>query len=138
MGLIFQINYPTVLTAAVVYFLLGAVWYSPVVFGKVWMREMNFTDKDCRKENMGAALIGSLLCAVLSAVILQFLITAVCADDALLGANVGLIMGVGFVAPCIMTNCFYENKSVRLFMITAGCHVTGLAMMGAILGAWLY
>lgn len=137
MNLIFHIDYPAVLSAAVAYFFLGAVWYSPAVFGRIWMREMNLSDKDGRKANIMPALAGSLLCTLLSAVILQFLITTVYADDALLGANVGLIAGVGFVTPCIMTNCLYENRSLRFLMISAGYHVTGLVLMGAILGAWL-
>lgn len=35
-----EINYTLVLVAAFVQFVLGAVWYSPLMFGKIWMKIM--------------------------------------------------------------------------------------------------
>ena len=32
------INYWAVLVAAVAYMILGAIWYSPILFGSAWMR----------------------------------------------------------------------------------------------------
>ena len=41
-----QINYLAVLVAALSTFILGGLWYSPMLFGKAWMRANNFTDAD--------------------------------------------------------------------------------------------
>ena len=38
------INYFAVLAAAVSTFVLGGLWYSPMLFGKAWMRANNFTE----------------------------------------------------------------------------------------------
>lgn len=35
-----QIHYITIIIAALVQFILGALWYSPLVFGKWWMQIM--------------------------------------------------------------------------------------------------
>jgi hypothetical protein len=35
-----EINYPLIILAAVVQFVLGALWYSPVLFGNTWMKVM--------------------------------------------------------------------------------------------------
>jgi hypothetical protein len=40
------INYFAVLAAALSTFILGGLWYSPLLFGKAWMRANNFTDAD--------------------------------------------------------------------------------------------
>ena len=41
-----NINYLAVLAAAISTFVLGGLWYSPMLFGKAWMRANNFTDTD--------------------------------------------------------------------------------------------
>ena len=41
-----KINYLAVLVAALSTFLLGGLWYSPMLFGKAWMRTNKFTDAD--------------------------------------------------------------------------------------------
>ncbi len=41
-----EINFALVVAAVVVQFVLGAVWHSPLMFGKLWMKIMN---EDCEK-----------------------------------------------------------------------------------------
>ena len=41
-----KINYFAVLVAALSTFVLGGLWYSPLLFGKAWMRVNNFSDTD--------------------------------------------------------------------------------------------
>ena len=38
-----QINYLAVLVAALATFFLGALWYSPILFAKAWMRAHDYT-----------------------------------------------------------------------------------------------
>ena len=33
-----DLNWLAVLVAALVYFILGAIWYAPPIFGRAWMR----------------------------------------------------------------------------------------------------
>ncbi|MBA2527542.1 MAG: DUF1761 domain-containing protein, partial [Pyrinomonadaceae bacterium] len=40
------INYFAVLAAALSTFVLGGLWYSPLLFGKAWMRANGFSDAD--------------------------------------------------------------------------------------------
>lgn len=47
---IFVVNYTLVVVATVAQFILGAVWYSPLLFGKWWMQIMECTDMS--KEEM--------------------------------------------------------------------------------------
>jgi len=63
-----KINYPAVLVAALSTFILGGLWYSPILFGKAWMRANNFADADVRtfsKARMfGWSIIFSLVVAL--------------------------------------------------------------------------
>ncbi|HEY0431663.1 MAG TPA: DUF1761 domain-containing protein, partial [Pyrinomonadaceae bacterium] len=41
-----SLNYLAVLVAAISTFVLGGLWYSPLLFGKAWMRANNFNEAD--------------------------------------------------------------------------------------------
>jgi len=47
------INYLAVLVATVVNFVLGGLWYSPLLFGKKWMALMNVTEEEIKKKGGG-------------------------------------------------------------------------------------
>ena len=50
-----QINYLAVLVAALSTLILGGLWYSPMLLGKVWMRANNFTDADLQTHHVAAS-----------------------------------------------------------------------------------
>ena len=60
-----SINYWAVIVAAVAYFVLGALWYSPVLFGNAWMRSIGKTKEQVTADfsplNYLWALIASFL-----------------------------------------------------------------------------
>ena len=45
MGLM-MFNWPAILAATVAGMLLGALWYSPLLFGKAWMRALGKTEAE--------------------------------------------------------------------------------------------
>ena len=47
-----EVNWIAIVVAAVASFLLGGLWYSPVLFGKAWQRETGLTDEQLKKGNM--------------------------------------------------------------------------------------
>ena len=62
------INYLAVFAAAVSTFVLGGLWYSPLLFGKTWMRANNLTEADLQtfsKARMfGWSIVFSLVMAM--------------------------------------------------------------------------
>jgi hypothetical protein len=132
-----NINYLAVIVAAIAAFALGALWYSPILFGKIWQKEIGFTDKDLQKGNMAITMGGSFAMMILMsfgvAVILNNYPDAV---DWLAGLYAGLFTGVLFVAASIAINMFYENKTFTLFLVNAGYQVVFLVLIGLILGLW--
>ena len=38
-----QFNYPAILVAALISFVVGGAWYSPLLFAKTWMRKPGST-----------------------------------------------------------------------------------------------
>ena len=129
-----EINFGAVLVAAVAYFMIGWLWYSPQVLGKAWMSEMKLKPSDMKKEAMGICFGGSFVAGLLSAFVLAAIVKVSNAYNTASGANVGLVIAIGIIAPFLLTNYLYENRSVRLYWITLGYHLVSFIVMGAILG----
>lgn len=129
-----QINFLAVLAAAVSAFLLGGLWYSPVLFGKIWAREAGVS-LDQPKKTHGAivfavSFIFSLIAATVFALFLGRnppLNTAV---------RDGMAIGACWVATSFGINYQFASRTFKLFLIDAGYHVAQFTLYGVILGLW--
>ena len=129
------INYFAVLVAALSTFILGGLWYSPMLFGKAWMRLNNFTDADLQtfsKARMfGSSFVFSLVMALNLAMFLAGPTT-----DVIWGMAAGALAGLGWVVMAIAIIGVFENKSWTYILINSGYMIVAFIVMGAILGAW--
>jgi hypothetical protein len=132
------INYLAVAVAAVISFGLGALWYSPVMFGKAWQKELGFSDEYLQSGNMGKIFGSSVILMLIMALGLAVLLNARWGDSVTLmsGIKHGLFVGVAFVGASMGINMLYQRKSLKLWLIDAGYQILFLLIMGAIIGAW--
>jgi len=128
-------NYLAILVATVSTFLLGGLWYSPALFGRMWMQEMGWTEESCKNAGGTARIFG--LSFVLE-LIMAFNLAAFLGPKASLsfGLFAGAAAGFGWVAASYGVTYLFERKSLRLFCINGGYHAVAFTLMGAILGAW--
>ena len=128
-------NYPAVIVSAVVYWLLGAVWFG-VLFGKPWMALEHLTEEQARSMNPILPYIISLVLNLLIALVLSQVCIWRNANTAGRGALVGLLLWIGLVGPITFTTYMYEMRPRQLFAINEFYPLVGLCLMGVILGAW--
>lgn len=128
-----SLNLLAILVAALISFVIGGLWYSPILFGKAWMEENGLTEQDTQG-NMGL-IFGTTF--VLS-LIIAFNLAAFLGPDAsfVWGLTAGALAGIGWVAAAIGILYLFERKSMRLFLINAGYHAVTFTIMGGILGLW--
>lgn len=130
-----QINWMAVVAAALSTFVLGGLWYSPLLFGNAWMRANAFTEQQVRGFNKARAFGGSFVFAlIMSANLAMFL-----ADPKTTiswGITAGALAGFGWVACAIAVIGLFENKSWTYIGINAGYQIIAFIAMGAILGGW--
>jgi hypothetical protein len=130
-----HLNWLAVLAAAVSTFALGGLWYSPALFGRIWMSVNNLTDADLAKGNMMKIFGLSFVFAVIMAANLA----AFLADpktNAAWGATAGFLAGFGWVALGIATIALFERRSWRYILINGGYVTVSFTIMGLIIGAW--
>lgn len=129
------INYFAVLAAAVSTFVLGGLWYSPLLFGKAWMRANNFSDADVQTFSKARMFGWSIVFSIVMALNLAMFLAAP-DTNASWGATAGALAGLGWVAMSIAIIGLFENKSWGYIAINGGYVTVAFTIMGLIIGAW--
>ncbi len=128
-----NINWLSVLVAAISTFLIGGIWYGPL-FGKAWMTAFGFTEEDLKKRSALKTFGLSLLLAFIAALILEMFIGP--EANMMFGATAGLFAGIGWVATFLGILYLFEMQTTKVYLINAGYCVLSLTLMGLILGSW--
>jgi hypothetical protein len=129
-----QLHYPAVIAAAVLSFLIGGLWYSPILFGKAWMREAGISEEQSRQARLGK-VFGF---AALAALVMAFNLAAFIGPKASLefGLFAGFATGFGWVAMALAVIYLFEQRSFKLWLINSGYQIVALTLMGGLLGVW--
>jgi uncharacterized membrane protein len=127
------INWLAVIVAAIASFGVGAIWYSPLLFTKPWLRESGIDEAKARSANM-PLIMGSAFVLVLLA---TFVFAMFLGPDVNLmsGTLYGFLAGLFWVTGYFGVNYLFEQRSFKLFLINGGYNVVSFTVMGAILGA---
>jgi hypothetical protein len=129
------VNYPAVIAAALVTFLIGGLWYSPLVLDKPWRRLNALSEAQIKAGHTGLIFGLSFLAALVAAYVLALFLAGP-TTDAVAGLMAGLLVGVGWVATALLTTFLFERRPLALWGIDAAYHVLTFALMGLILGLW--
>ena len=126
------------LVAAVVAFLIGGLWYSPLLFARQWVAAHGYTPEQVAQMQKDAprAYGISFLCFLVMAHVLQALVHLTGAEGWRYGVHLGFLCWLGFAATIGLTSLVYSQKKLATFVIDAGYQLVYLIAMGAILAAW--
>lgn len=130
-----NINYLAVIAAALSTFLLGGLWYSPLLFGKAWMRANNFSDEDLQTFSKARMFGWSFVFSLVMAVNLTMFLAGP-TTNVTWGMTAGGLAGFGWVAMAIAIIGVFENRSWSYILINGGYMTVAFVVMGAIIGAW--
>lgn len=133
-----EVNLLAVLVAAIAAFVIGGLWYSPLLFGKVWMRAHGYTPEkmETMRAGVGRAYGLSFLCYLVMATVLAILIGATDTVTALGGVRLGALCWLGFAATIGLTANLFSDKPLATYLLDAGYQLVYLVVMGAILAIW--
>lgn len=133
---IFDVNWIAVVVAALAGFLVGGIWYGPVM-GKKWMGAVGLTEEEIQGGNMGKIYGGAFAFSLLASWTLAHTFATYGAD---LSFTVKILtafgVALGFIVPAIGTNYLFSKKSKTLFFIDASYWLLFYIAMGAV-HAWL-
>ena len=140
MGNLFDyLNWGAIAIAALAYFALGALWYSPVLFVKKWIAYLKIDVNDPNaKKGMAVMFGGSLVMMIIQTMAIAILAErlGIRDDGWMSGLKLGALTGCCFCAATIGVNYLYEKKPLGLFLINAGYALAGNIIAGVIICSW--
>jgi hypothetical protein len=125
-----HINIVAALVAAISTFLLGGLWYSPVLFGPTWQRAAGDTRKGHPARVFGVSFGFALIAALAYSLVMP------AAPNAATAITQGLLVGAGLVAASFGINYQFANRSTVMWLIDGGYHTVQFGIYGGVLGLW--
>jgi hypothetical protein len=131
-----QANWLSIIAAGIAYFLLGWLWFSPLLFAKAWgslqQRDLSTVDRKDALRSMAASFIVTF--AVVIAV--DLFCFALGASTALGGLKVGLALALGLMAATYAISFAYSGKKWALYLIETGYQACAIVLSAVILAVW--
>lgn len=126
-----QINWLAVLAASVSAFVIGGLWYGPIL-GKAWSEVTGITDEMMAARNQAKIFGGAFILNVIMVVNLAMFIGP--EADITYGGAAGFFTGAFWVSAMLGVFYLFEGRPLKLFLINAGYATVALTTMGMILG----
>lgn len=136
-----NINYWTIIISAVASMGLGFLWYSPVLFAKRWMKEMNYNPEELAKlkeKNGPTGMVKTYSMGVVVALITAFIFSGLLNSLIITGFGgllcVAFSMWIGFSMPIALNGVLYGKDSLMLFAINSGYQLVSFIVIAFIVG----
>lgn len=133
-----DLNWLAVIVATLVYFGVGALWFSEVAFAKQWRRSLGIQATPGQRPSAGL-LLAPLLQALVSVIAVAMLAKATGTDTIGEALVLWIVTGVGIAGAILAVTAVFEtNKPDRVTwgLISAGYHVVGLLIATVIVSVW--
>ena len=130
-----MVNWLAVIAAALSMFVIGGLWYSPLLFERAWQRAANLGEADIKRGNPPVIFGGALVLALIMAANLAFFLAG---PEVTPGFAVAasLAAGLGWAALSVGMLALFERRPLSYFLINGGYLTVSFLAMGLILGLW--
>jgi Protein of unknown function (DUF1761) len=133
------INWLAVLVGAAVYFVIGAAWFAPAVFGRPWMASIGWDESRPRPEMNPVSYAGPAIFYLIASAATALLAKATGTDTLQEGVVLGLVVGIGYALTVTATDAVFDPnkpKPWNSFAISGAYHLVSLVLVGMIIAAW--
>lgn len=137
--IISQLNIWAVLVSSIVYFFIGSLWFSPVLFSDIWIEELekhNVKIKQPTSAQLTQKMLITLAANILSVLATGYLVIATNSGSLASIIFLGMVISIGFVMSSVGTVFNWENRSLKLFLIDIGYPIVGIISSAIILSLW--
>jgi len=134
-----QLNWLAVIVGAVIYFAIGAVWFTPMLFGRPWQRAIGW-DESQRPPDMSPAIYAVPAAFYLvTAIATGMLAVATGSDSFVEGIVLGIVVGVGYALTVNASDAIFDPHKPQpavWFAITGAYHLLGIIIVAVLVSVW--
>jgi hypothetical protein len=134
-ALIKSINFLAVLCGVIWAIIVGNIWYSPKVFFDVWAKELGLKKVKITKEAMMRGFGMMILMTAIEMLSLAGIITLM-GGGIVKAVHAGLLISLGMMAASRLSEAFFEQRSVKAWLIQSGFNTISILGASVILGLW--
>ena len=132
------VNNVAVLVTGAVIFVLGGLWYSPLLFAKRWVALIGKTEAELKASagSMPMSYLYVLLCGLVTAWVMALVVGNFAPASAVDGALIGALCWLGFAGATSFGTALFSGKPKALWLIDSGYNLVSFVVAGIILAAW--
>lgn len=134
-----KIKYAAVLVATLVHYILGGLWYSPLLFGNKFLQVINWSPEkviemgnQSHAKELAIAFVTSLVLVYVLAHFIQY----TKATTAMAGIQTAFWLWLGFIVTTQAATVIFEQRPLGLYLINIGYQLVGCSLAGLILAVW--
>jgi hypothetical protein len=134
------LNWLAILVGAAIYFILGALWYSPVLFAKPWQAAIGWDEARQPPQTNPVTYVVPGALYLIAAIATALLAKATGTDTLTEGITLGLITGLGFALPMVGVEATFDPnkpKPLTWFLITVAYHLIGFLILAVAVAVWV-
>lgn len=129
------INYWAVAVATLMNLVIGGLWYSPMLFAKVWQRSAGITDEQLKAFNPAKVFTITLIVSWVICINLAFFLASP-GTDWQWGMTAGFLAGFGWAAMIFVVISLFEQRSLPYMLVHGGYITVYFTLAGLVIGAW--
>ena len=134
-----KIKYPAVLVATIIHFMLGGLWYSPILFGNKFIQIIGWSParvEEISSQSHTKELIVAFVSSAVLVYVLAHFVQYTKATSAMAGVQTAFWLWLGFIVTTSIATVLFEFRPLGLYLINAGYQLVGCSLAGAILAIW--
>jgi hypothetical protein len=133
------INWLAVVVGTAIYFVLGALWYSPLLLGRQWQRSIGWDPNRTPPQMSVATYVVPLIGYFVMAVATAMIAIATGADGFGDGIVLGLVIGIGYLAMHSLVDATFDPNKPQpwtWFAINSSYHALGILVVAVLVSIW--
>ena len=127
-----EVNYIAVVLAALSAFLLGGLWYSPLLFANKWMALTGQSEETLKSGSMAMIFGGAFLLNLIAAYFFALFLGP--APELRFATGAGFAAGLCWVMASLGINYLFERRPLGLWLINGLYFTVQFTLFGLILG----
>jgi len=131
-----HINYLAVLVSGVVIFMLGGLWYSPVLFGKKWVALQGKSMEEMSGGANPVMYVQVFLCGLITAWVLAIVLGFLPLWDMMRALKLAIVCWLGFSAVTSYGTALFSLKPKALWFIDSAFNLVSFILAAVILTMW--
>jgi len=132
-----HVNYLAVLVAGIVIFLIGGLWYSPLLFARRWVALLGKSEEQLKANTGGPASYAMVfVCGLVTAFAIAVVIAHFRPLPTLKGIEVAILCWAGFAGATSFGTSLFSGERRGLWLINSGYNLVSFIVAAVILNLW--